>query len=172
MNRIGRRDDDEVDRDFFRNFQGGHNWQHMLLYIFKNNKIVFNKADFEEAIKSNNDPSIHPSISNINSGFRRDKFNEKSSNTPRDYKKRLDQASQSIEEGKGSSKVINTNDIILTVKPDVFDTPRGSESEHDESGTPHGNLQILNSLSVQLNLSLFNVRLSLNMFPFYLSAFI
>ena len=39
-------DENSVDRDFFREFQSGQNWQQMLLYIFKNNRIVFKKEDF------------------------------------------------------------------------------------------------------------------------------
>lgn len=45
---------DEVDRDFFRNFYAGHCWQQMLFYIFKNNRITFNKADFRDHYKISN----------------------------------------------------------------------------------------------------------------------
>ena len=41
-------DENRVDRDFFYNFVRGTSWTQMLLYIFKNNKIVFKKNNFTD----------------------------------------------------------------------------------------------------------------------------
>lgn len=40
--------EERVDRDFFKDFQSDSTWQHMLLYIFKHNRIIFHKEDFKE----------------------------------------------------------------------------------------------------------------------------
>ena len=47
-------EEERVDRDFFKDFQSDHNWQEMLLFIFKHNKIIFHKEDFKDHYEEQN----------------------------------------------------------------------------------------------------------------------
>ncbi len=48
MNQIPGNQQSEEDADFLFYFRKGMSWQQLLLYIYKNNKIIFKKSDFRE----------------------------------------------------------------------------------------------------------------------------
>ena len=53
MEEVRTRNESEEDTDFLFYFRNGMSWQQLLLYIYKNNKIIFKKSDFRDHYNEN-----------------------------------------------------------------------------------------------------------------------